>query len=994
MIRSLSKVKQVILLFITICLASLVIGGSFIFNNFKRLLDATTLVRKATEQLVLIEKNTTKEVKLGLEAYETEESNILLQISENIEDISANHELIKNHPATGREVSEAVMRSEALIAQLLKIKEKIDRSGQLDNLDRAKLLQIAEDLVLEKTSLINTIQADYEHKMDKLLNAIYLSGIWIAAVIIMGLIFSVLPLFRVLQEEREASNMLNIQLADQLSRTEELKQQVDIEEQKYRVMSETSRDLISTHNRNFEFTFLSLAVEKLIGYTETELLGTDIRTMIHTDDVSTFENALNGIDESEVIQYRIRHKEGHHIWFETVWKSINEAAASFQLTSRDITKRIVAQQSISISEKRFKDIADNTPIGIFQANAEGELTFVNERWCRIIGCSMQSIIGKHWIKVFDAQNKSRLIKFWEDCVAGSAADYFNADLSFNLKKRYSKWIHLRISVEKDIDGEFNGIFGILADISERKEYEQKLKEDKEMAENLGKMKAAFLSTMSHEIRTPLNAVVGISHLLREEQPPEHQLKYLDTLLFSAQNLLGLVNDILDFNKMEAGKIDFITTDFNFLEMIKGVHFAFDFRAKEKGIDFLFSLDESIPAYIHGDAARIVQILNNLLSNAVKFTEKGSVSLSVELLSKDIENIVLLVKVNDTGIGIPKENIPYLFDVFSKATNHTTRKFGGTGLGLSISKRIIDYMGGEINVQSIPQQGTAFTVSLPLKRAVTSENEVKKESNTNNDSFEGLKGNVLIVEDNEINFFVAEKFLKKWGLVVAWAEGGYQALEMIKGKKYDIILMDLQMPEIDGYETTKLIRSIEDPYFQKLPVIALTASALMEVHEKLRASGMNDMVTKPFDPHNLYQKIAAYLDNTSQRESAADMLSNGREPGLKTPYFNKLDELAEGDRIFGIELMEMYVDTLINLKNSYQEAFDQQAEKELSFVLHKHKTGIELLKLEKLKEITNTGKLIIGSPNMAERHAHLQEFGTELDRIINELNEEMKVLKLS
>jgi signal transduction histidine kinase/ActR/RegA family two-component response regulator len=398
---------------------------------------------------------------------------------------------------------------------------------------------------------------------------------------------------------------------------------------------------------------------------------------------------------------------------------------------------------------------------------------------------------------------------------------------------------------------------------ERSRKEQELIQAKRQAEDASMAKAQFLSTMSHEIRTPLNAVIGITHLLLQDNPRPEQVENLNALRFSGENLLALINDILDFSKIEAGKIDFEEADFSLCELLTGIKQSLGFKAKEKGLLFRVEEEGSIPSTLVGDPGRLSQVLNNLLSNAIKFTERGHVLLKVT--AGEVANgfTDIHFEVEDTGIGIPADKQQIIFDSFSQASADTSRKFGGTGLGLAITRKLLELQDSDIQVNSEAGEGTTFSFTLRMKvgRQVEQDNNSVFKHATH--SYESLKGyRVLLVEDNAMNVIVARQFLNRWELDFEHAENGEEAVDKVKNGQYDLVLMDLQMPVMDGYEATRQIRQTHPG----LPIIALTASAMLEIQEQVYKVGMNDFVTKPFNPKELYQKIARQLQPNIERAS--------------------------------------------------------------------------------------------------------------------------------
>jgi PAS domain S-box-containing protein len=379
---------------------------------------------------------------------------------------------------------------------------------------------------------------------------------------------------------------------------------------------------------------------------------------------------------------------------------------------------------------------------------------------------------------------------------------------------------------------------------------------RQKAEEAAQSKQLFMSTMSHEIRTPLNEVIGITNLLLQGNPREDQMDYIKALKFSGNHLLTLVNDVLDYNKMESGKIVFEQTQFNLSDFLDEILRSYSFRSKAKNLTFDIKKADDLPAEVIGDPIRLNQILSNLLSNALKFTMHGSINVFVKELSRAGNQTRLEFTVTDTGIGIPFDKHSIIFDSFTQASTDTTRHYGGTGLGLAICKKLIELQGGTITIESEPDKGSTFrfviTFGISEKGSQSQNIEVPE-------SFTGLEGkNILVAEDNKINFFVANKFLTGWGITVTHAENGQIALDLLEKQDFDLILMDLHMPVLDGIEATRIIRKSEIPKIKDIPIVALTAAIMSESHDKIEDLKINDYVLKPFKPHDLFERILKHV----------------------------------------------------------------------------------------------------------------------------------------
>ena len=379
---------------------------------------------------------------------------------------------------------------------------------------------------------------------------------------------------------------------------------------------------------------------------------------------------------------------------------------------------------------------------------------------------------------------------------------------------------------------------------------------RQKAEEAAQSKQTFMSTMSHEIRTPLNEVIGITNLLMQGNPREDQMDLIKTLRFSGNHLMTLVNDVLDYNKMESGKIVFEQTQFNITDFLDEIKRSYSFRANEKRLEFDIIKNINVPVTVIGDPLRLNQILSNLLSNALKFTLVGSIRVDVTEIERTGNRSKIEFRVSDAGIGIPGDKHIAIFDSFTQASTDTTRRFGGTGLGLSICKKLIELQGGTIRVESEPDKGSTFIFSLLVG---VSDNQVKSHPDGTSEMLRGLAGKrILVAEDNKINFFVANKFLIGWGMVVTHAENGQLALEMLNKEEFDLVLMDLHMPILDGIEATRIIRNSDNLKIKDIPIIALTAAIMSESHDRIEDLNINDYVLKPFKPQDLYDRILKHI----------------------------------------------------------------------------------------------------------------------------------------
>ena len=383
---------------------------------------------------------------------------------------------------------------------------------------------------------------------------------------------------------------------------------------------------------------------------------------------------------------------------------------------------------------------------------------------------------------------------------------------------------------------------------------EQLKIEKEKAENDKKAKTIFLSNMSHELRTPLNGIIGTTNLLLQDHKIPEICSQLDVLKYSSEHMLEVINDILDFNKIEAGKLQVDRNIFNLEQLVERLCAVFQPQFEKKNVHFCIEFDPMLKKEVISDDTRLNQILNNLISNALKFTRHGFVTLKVKLVTSTSYNMMVSFSVIDTGIGIPKNKIAEVFKSFTQANYNTNREYGGTGLGLTISKKLVEMFGGELLVKSNEGKGSEFYFTIPIRINNNKTNFVNEHKVKELKSLRGKK--VLVAEDNKINMIVTRRFLEKWDVEIREAKNGLEALELFKAHEFDLLLIDLEMPVMDGYEAVAEIRKLNP----LIPAIAFTAAVFENMKYRLLSNGFNDYVNKPFRPEELHAKIAQYTSS--------------------------------------------------------------------------------------------------------------------------------------
>lgn len=609
--------------------------------------------------------------------------------------------------------------------------------------------------------------------------------------------------------------------------------------------------------KNNELIYINRQCEEFIGLPQEEIMGEQWLKVMHPDDRQRYLNEYKDEDHFEM-EVRVRHRSGEYFWLWCMNRPFIDVAGKrdgvigigFDITDKKNIE-LAVERNRSQYQSLFMNMSSGFTYNFILTNENGapvdfQHIECNANYEEIAGVKKEKIIGHKFFDLFPEDILPSQVWLEESgAIALKGEGRLDKEIYFPSRNR---WYSLSVySFEKM---HFAAIF---TDITERKQTEEQLKKSKKAAEEANRAKSSFLANMSHEIRTPINGMVGMIDLTLMSKLTEEQQENLQVAKSCANSLLIIINDILDFSKMEAGKLILESVGFNLREAIDHVVRAHSVKAEEKGLDFYHSLGSSLPKVILGDPTRLKQILNNLISNAIKFTGAGSVSLSVKKKIDEQGRKSLAFSVKDTGIGLDESDMRKLFKVFSQVDSSITRKFGGTGLGLMISKQLIEMMGGKIWLTSKKGEGSTFYVSLPYQEIFT---ELSEEPPPRNILETFTPRRVLLVEDDAVNQLVLSKILKEIRYNVKVVGTGSQAVESVRKESFDCILMDIQMPDMDGVEATARIRRLEKEAGKYTPIIALTAYAIKGDREKLLSYGMDEYISKPVNIDELHEKIGA------------------------------------------------------------------------------------------------------------------------------------------
>ena len=504
----------------------------------------------------------------------------------------------------------------------------------------------------------------------------------------------------------------------------------------------------------------------------------------------------------------------------------------------------------------YQSIVDSLPLNLLIKDSQGRRVFANKSYLELRGSSLDEVLGK---TDFDLFPQALAEQFSDDDAAILKSGEAMHDVEkHQLPDGQQRWIERTKSALRDADGKIVGVQVLFWDVTDREKALIDSREARDAANAANQAKSDFLANMSHEIRTPMNGIIGMTDLVLDTELTPTQRSYLQMSQESGESLLAIINDILDFSKIEAGHFELDPAPFDPRDSLGDAVRSLTTRAQSKGLELEFSVAPEVPQMLEGDQGRLRQVIVNLIGNAIKFTDRGEVVLDVSCQSKSQSTCTLRFSVRDTGIGIPADKQARIFEDFQQADRSTTRSHGGTGLGLAISSQLVELMGGRIEVDSATGRGSTFhfTVDFPIVKSTDHEqtpnapaldvasNQLPSDAPTQKAESPLESVRVLLAEDNKVNQTLATKLLEKLGCHVTVVENGSQAVATLSENEFDVILMDVEMPEMDGISATKEIRRREQDSQQRIPIVALTAHAIVGDRERCLASGMDDYLSKP------------------------------------------------------------------------------------------------------------------------------------------------------
>jgi PAS domain S-box-containing protein len=806
----------------------------------------------------------------------------------------------------------------------------------------------------------------------------------------------------------------SIHVAHDLTERIQSEEALKASENKYRSLFEDSRDGINIVTSEGRFIDVNQSSADMLGYTRLEIMqmngqdlwaNLDARRLWHSELMergSLRDYAWQGLKKDGsiidcLLTSTVRRLESGEIHFQTV--------------CRDVTEQKRAEEALRESQEQYRQIVENANDCIYRTDARGHLTFVNPTTVRLTGRPQSEILGHRYLEFIVPEYREVVNRFYRKQLIEKIPKTYNEVPMLGIGGR-PVWLgqFTQILMKED---RVIGFQSIARDITERRRAEEATEkathelrnalalsaEAKAQAEAASNAKSEFLANMSHEIRTPINAILGMTDLCLHTCLTEEQQEYLDAVRVSTDSLLLLINDILDFSKIEARKLDLTHVGFRLRDCVSDSITSVALQAGAKGLTLTHNIPREVPDAVIGDMGRLRQVLVNLVGNAVKFTERGEVSVTAELLSASNDEVHIQFMVSDTGIGIPPDKLRTIFGAFEQADGSMTRKYGGTGLGLAISSRLVEMMRGQIWVESTLGEGSTFFFTVKLGRGLdaadagpsrTDRHETRTEHRVEhrttpktNRTVEKSKHSlrILLAEDNEVNQLVAGRMLEKMGHVVSVANNGREILTALENEQFDLVLMDLQMPEMDGFEATDAIRNRERSSKRRIPIIAMTAHATTDDREKCLEAGMDGYLTKPIDRRKLFRIVEGLSDSLAVGRQLPGSASSNEATLVEEPLPAQAN-LSPKDRE---ELAALFLRVSPGLVEKVHDAVSENVPKHIQKAVHKLKGAVSNFPHPRSFRAAEKFEEIVDSGNIAEIQAALAELETSVDDLRAELS---------
>ncbi len=721
---------------------------------------------------------------------------------------------------------------------------------------------------------------------------------------------------------------------------------------------ENTPHLIYVKNPDGRFLLVNKALSVFFNQSTREILtkennqienkNTDLNLFTKNDQEVFEKNKEIHLEESFIT------KSGEQVWFDTIKVPLQQPDGSINVLGilTDITLRKRVEADLKQSGLRLNEAQQMAHFGNWEFNILTQEITWSDELCRIYGLAPGNPpTYPEYLAAIHPDDIANLLKCIENALNNAVA--YEIDHRIILPDNTIKSLHAIGKPYTNDSGRVVKLVGTALEVTDRKKIEEALVLAKQQAEETARIKENFLANVSHELRTPINGILGMAGLLYKTKIDSTQRNYLEILRTTAENLLIIVNDILDYSKIESGKLTIEKIPFNLNDVVNTAIQTQLYKAEEKDLALNIYMPSLPIPLLNGDPYRLNQILLNLLSNAIKFTEKGSVDLTCSVVSENDEEMEIEFSVRDTGIGIEPEKREAIFESFTQGSSSTSRQYGGSGLGLTICRQLIEMQGGRIWLHSEPGVGSDFRFVI---RYPKSDQQSLTKSNLSYVEFTSLgKLRVLLAEDNRVNQFITEAMLQDWGFVVDTALNGKEAISLISRFNYDIILMDIQMPDLNGIEATQIIRKLSEPKKAKVPIIALTANTSRAMHKQYLSAGMTDLLIKPYKEATLFSKIASHITNSDP--ALMNALNRPRFPARKkptTPQINLYDlSFLENDSrnnpAFMQRMLTIFIETIPPIIAQMKNHFEKNEIDSICTLAHKIKPTLDGAGIISLRE---------------------------------------------
>lgn len=757
-----------------------------------------------------------------------------------------------------------------------------------------------------------------------------------------------------------------------LSRTVEMLKKLLANLQSGILMEDEKRQIIFTNDLFCNMFNIPVSADDMIGLDCTNS-AEESKTLFKNEEY--FVQRINKILEEKkiVTNELLEMQNGRFLERDYIPIFINDRYQGHLWKYNDISERKRAEDHLRRQEEKYRNIIANMNLGLIEVDNNQMIQYANQSFCDVSGFEADELIGKNPSQLFLYGENN--MKFLEEQIElrkkGVSSVY---QLPVKNKRGEIRWWAISGAPNYDDQGNLLGSVGIHLDITDQKKLEEELKLQRAKALEASKAKEVFLANMSHEIRTPLNAIIGFLRELKRAGVSGSQQEFLDYSYNASQHLLSIINNILDISKIESGEMLLENKNFSLKESIENVITILKPKAREKGLMLTTSFSDKLYPVFKGDPSKIEQVLYNILGNALKFTNQGKIAVDCKVLQDLPHQQTFSIVITDTGIGMSEEYVRSIFKKFNQEDSSISRKYGGTGLGMSITKELIHLMKGEIDVKSEKNVGTSITIQLVLHKGNEKLNrDVSAEKQ--HIVLDGIR--VLLVEDNELNQLVAENSLKHYNCLVTKADNGRIAVELLEKEQFDIILMDIQMPEMDGIEATQILR---ENMGVKTPIIALTANAFKSEIDKCISIGMDDYITKPFAEESLITIIEKHIGRQKNQSDAVKVRA--------MPYdLTGIQKLGQGDEAFIKKIITLFITQTQEMIPMIDLAFNNQNFAEIARLVHKLRPSVEAVGIASISE--EMRELEVSAKEQSMESSKMYSLFEKIKNILIEAIEQMK-----